>query len=400
MASYYRSFIENFSELVRPITELTKRNARFVWNEDRQKSFEILKEKLSSAPILAHPKIGEPFKLFTDSSDYAVGAVLTQERDGKDHVIQYISKQLSDGQYKWPIIEKEPYAIVFALNKLRHFLYGSKFTIFTDHKPLRSLFTSEMKNVRVQRWAIMLEEYGCDIQYRTGKSNEQADLLSRIREHDENTGDHDSDHILSTLCDESHISVTMGECENLQKALEHLEKAQTACQQGDEWENSCKVDHIIKDVQTALDSKTSDLKVNYDKDLSQKPFSVSVIDNSQLDPPKFKRKIENDDSSKIENETDSTSDIAFENIGEKQKQDPNIQEILDNLNENSKLNDEFIILDDVLYHISNPVRNDNTQRLQLVIPKCLQNKVLEQFHNDQFGGGHTGHDKTYDKVRR
>ena len=90
-------------------------------------------------------------------------------------------KKLNDVQQKCPIIEREAYAIISAINKLRHYLLGSKFTVYTDHKPLRTLFTSEMKNARIQRWTIMLEEYGCDVQYKQGKINIQADMPSRIQ---------------------------------------------------------------------------------------------------------------------------------------------------------------------------------------------------------------------------
>ena len=92
--------------------------------------------------------------------------MLTQETDDGEKVIQYLSKKLSEGQQKWPTIEREAYAIVYTVNKLRHYLLGSKFTVYTDHKPLKSLFTSEMKNARIQRWAIMLEEYGCQVEYK------------------------------------------------------------------------------------------------------------------------------------------------------------------------------------------------------------------------------------------
>ena len=114
MASYYRNFIKDFSELVQPITELTKKNKRFEWTSEHQKSFEALKNKLSEAPVLAHPQIGQPYILYTDASNYAIGAVLTQENNSEEHVIQYLSKQLSGSQLNWPIIEIECYSIVFA----------------------------------------------------------------------------------------------------------------------------------------------------------------------------------------------------------------------------------------------------------------------------------------------
>ena len=180
MASYYRKFTENFSEIASPLTDLTRKNAVFHWNKQCQEAFNRLKIALSSAPLLAHPDFSKPFNLYTDASAYAVGAVLTQEFPEGERVIQYLSRRLSPGQGKWAVIEREAYAIVFAINKLRPYLLGSKFTVYTDHKPLRSLFTSEMKNARIQRWAITLSEYGCDIKYKTGKTNVPADMLSRI----------------------------------------------------------------------------------------------------------------------------------------------------------------------------------------------------------------------------
>ena len=113
---------------------------------------------------------------------------MTQEfEEGDDRVIQYISHQLTEGQTKWPCIEREAFAIVYGITKLRHYLLGDRFTVFTDHKPLKSLFSSQMKNTKIQRWAILLNEYGCDIQYRSGKNNVRADMLSRIKINDELT---------------------------------------------------------------------------------------------------------------------------------------------------------------------------------------------------------------------
>ena len=122
-----------------------------------------------------------PFNLYTDASGYAVGAVLTQVLPEGEKVIQYLSRQLSPTQVRWSTIEKEAYAIIFAINKIRPYLWGSPITVFTDHKPLSSLFTSEMKNMRVQRWAVMLSEYDITFKYKTGATNKVADALSRLR---------------------------------------------------------------------------------------------------------------------------------------------------------------------------------------------------------------------------
>ena len=187
MASYYRKFIKNFAKIARPLTQLTQKNQPFIWTDDCTEVFHTLKECLVNAPILAYPDPSLSYKLYTDGSKGAVGAVLTQDQNGEKRVIQYISHQLSAGQQKWPTIEQEAYAIVYSINKLRHLLYGSTFTIHSDHRPLPTLFTGEMKNARVQRWAIMLSEYGGDIQYETGKT-QKADMLSRVTANLENDG--------------------------------------------------------------------------------------------------------------------------------------------------------------------------------------------------------------------
>ena len=111
MASFYRRFIGHFSEVVQPLTSLTKKNVTFQWNESHQKAFQMLKDKLSSTPVLGHPDFNLPYKLYTDASLHAVGIVQDHEFPEKEHVIQYLSKQLSPGQQKWPVIEKEAYAI-------------------------------------------------------------------------------------------------------------------------------------------------------------------------------------------------------------------------------------------------------------------------------------------------
>jgi hypothetical protein len=185
MASFYRRYIRNFAAIAKPLTELTKKNAEFSWNEEKQSSFEALKQCLISAPILKLPEIGKSFALYTDSSDHTVGAVLCQFEDGTPKPIHYLSHKLSRTQQHWPVIEKEAFAIVYALEKFRVYLEGSgKFPIFSDHKPLSFIESTECKNAKLQRWATKISSFGGQIQYIKGKDNVKADFLSRIESED------------------------------------------------------------------------------------------------------------------------------------------------------------------------------------------------------------------------
>ena len=133
------------AKLLNPLNALTKKNARFRWTEEAQTAFDQLKMSLLQAPVLAFPDITKLFKLYTDASQYALGAVLMQTIDGQDKVIQYISHQFGDQQLKWPTIERGAFAIVCSLGKLRPIITGTDITVYTDHKPLKHLFTSDMK---------------------------------------------------------------------------------------------------------------------------------------------------------------------------------------------------------------------------------------------------------------
>jgi hypothetical protein len=181
LANYYRQCVPNYATIAEPLLALTRKSARFYWSSECQGAFEQLKAALVSKRVMAYPDPHRPYKLYTDACDYAVGAILVQlDAKGTERPIQYISHQLSTTQRKWATIEKEAYAVVYAITKLRTYLYGAKFTIYTDHKPLTSLFTKEMVNTKIQRWAVLIAEYGARIEYRKGKNNIRADMLSRI----------------------------------------------------------------------------------------------------------------------------------------------------------------------------------------------------------------------------
>ena len=178
--SYYRKFLPNFSGIAKPLIDLTKKNTRFKWEEPHQRAFNFLKESLTDIPFLAYPDISKPFTLYTDASNLCIGACLTQFSDnGEELPVYFISHKLSDTQTRWSTIEKEAYAIFYAVNKLHYILYGTKFVIKTDHQPLIYLLNAPSSNKKVQNWMLQLAAYDCKIEHIKGTDNTMADMLSR-----------------------------------------------------------------------------------------------------------------------------------------------------------------------------------------------------------------------------
>ena len=151
-----------------------------MWEKDQQNAFEQLKDALMSDHVLAYPNLNKPYKLYTDANDYCIGAVLCQEySDGNERVIQYLSYQLASTRQTWPTIVKESFAIVYTIDRLRAYLQGAKLSVYTDHHPLTSLFTCQIKNTKLVHWQVFLAEFDADITYIQGFKNNVADVLFR-----------------------------------------------------------------------------------------------------------------------------------------------------------------------------------------------------------------------------
>jgi hypothetical protein len=137
LAGYYRKFVEGFSSIAKLMTLLLKKEKKFEWDSKCEESFQHLKKKLISAPILIMPDITQPFDVFCDASKLGLGCVLMQE--GK--VISYLSRQLKQHEQNYPTHDLELAAIVLALKTWRHYLMGNRCQIFSDHKSLKYIFT-------------------------------------------------------------------------------------------------------------------------------------------------------------------------------------------------------------------------------------------------------------------
>ncbi|KAJ9541941.1 hypothetical protein OSB04_028447 [Centaurea solstitialis] len=179
LAGYYRRFIQDFSKIAVPLTRLTKKSEPFVWGSEQQTAFETLRQKLCEAPVLTLAEGVEDMTVYCDASRLGLGCVLMQ----RGRVIAYASRQLKPHEANYPTHDLELAAVVFALKIWRHYLYGVKCTIYTDHRSLRYFLEQPNLNMRQRRWLDVVKDYDCEILYHPCKANVVADALSRKTDH-------------------------------------------------------------------------------------------------------------------------------------------------------------------------------------------------------------------------
>ena len=181
MVGYYRSFCQNFSSVVAPLTDLLKGSVKFVWSPGCESAFQNVKSLLCSAPVLAAPCLSAPFKIQVDASQVGAGAVLLQEREGIDRPVCYFSKKFNSYQLNYSTIEKEALALIWALQHFEVYVGsgGGPLVVYTDHNPLTFLGSLRCPNQRLVRWALFLQAHCLDIRHIKGKDNVLADALSR-----------------------------------------------------------------------------------------------------------------------------------------------------------------------------------------------------------------------------
>ena len=172
---FYCRFIRDFAKVFKPLTTLLCKDKDFFIDKEGERAFEILKLALIEAPILQSPNWDLPFEIMCDASDYAVGAVLGQRIDKKPTAIWYASKTLAEAQMNYTTTEKEMLAVVYALEKFRPYILGSKIVIYADHAALKYLFSKKEAKPRLIRWVLLLQEFDLEIRDKKGNKNLVAD---------------------------------------------------------------------------------------------------------------------------------------------------------------------------------------------------------------------------------
>lgn len=181
--SWYRRFIRNFSTIAAPLNKLTssgKNAPPFSWSEEAEESFNTLKNALVTAPVLAVPDFDKPFTVHCDASSYGLGGMLSQNVDGHDHPIAFVSRSLIKAERNYSATEREALAVLFSVEKFEPYLGSRPFKVVTDHSSLKWFTKLENPSGRLARWFCRLSQFNFEVEHRKGTDNVVPDALSRL----------------------------------------------------------------------------------------------------------------------------------------------------------------------------------------------------------------------------
>ena len=332
MAGFLRTFVKDFAKIATPLTNLTSKKVKFTWTDIHQDAFQEIKDKLTSKPVLALPQENNgQFKIYTDASIGAIGGVLMQTQNGEDKVIAYLSQKLSKSQTRWPTIQRELFAIMVALKKLEFYILGNKIDIFTDHKPLLGLLHSKPTNHVIERWLSNLSRYNFTLHYIKGSENLSADYLSRINPQNSN--------------------VSLG----------------NATTQTDKFS-----DHSHKKTQT------------YDKEFPSVKQNVNLIDSAKH-PERADKHHPSEQYDEIP-ETLQISNISLENILKEQLEDKFYAQIRAKIEKGDPKVNDFVLIDDLLYHIAPRSKHSPFSLKQLCISEKHEDILMNYCHEFSHAG--------------
>jgi len=180
LVQFYKRFIPGYSEIAAPLHMLERKGRAFEWKDAQQTAFDLIKEALTSAPVMARPDFKKIFKLYTDASSFGLGAILAQDHDDGEHVIAYAGRATRGAEPNYGATQLECVAVVWAVQHFRHYLIGRQFTLITDHSALRWLWNKPNLTGMYARWLATLQEYDFETVYRQGRKHQNVDTLSRL----------------------------------------------------------------------------------------------------------------------------------------------------------------------------------------------------------------------------
>ena len=180
LVGYYRKFIKGFTEIAKPLTLLPRQEVKFEWTPVHHTAFLHLKEAIVQAPILHYPNPDKKYAVYTNALDDACRAQLSQEHDGTEFPIAFLSHTFTETQWRWSTTEQEAYGVYYAITKWNYYLQGADIIVRNDHKPLAWFLNGKNANNKVNRWSLELATYNISFEWISGAKNNAADCLSRL----------------------------------------------------------------------------------------------------------------------------------------------------------------------------------------------------------------------------
>lgn len=343
ICNYYRRFVNGYANIAAPLNRLLQRDVQFVWTNDCDLAFQMLKQALISPPILRYPNFDKEFILATDASGYAISYILSQlDETGREVVIQYGGRALTKAEQKWSITEREGLAVVEGIKVYRVYLANRKFTVHTDHVSLQWLRTIHNATGRLGRWSVLLQGYDFDIVHKSGQSHGNADALSRRQYESHSSQVPITEPTQVPLIATPSHAVHEQSCETIEYKLTYATDTPPVCSiDGPSVDQSVHIRHR---------QRSDDALNQY----------IMYLDDGYLPPDQG---------------------VARRIVAEAQ---------------------DYIVQDGILYHYYYPRGKGHKvdrQIKQLVVPTCLRNDIFLSYH-DSLLGGHQGIDRTYNSIRQ
>lgn len=371
LTNYYRRFIQDYSSITAPLRALIHKDTPMVWSPKCEAAFQILKSKLVSPPILRYPDHSRPFILTTDASQHGISYILSQkDEEGREYVCYYGARSLRGSEKNYGSTDKEALAVVEGVEAYHTYLVDRKFTIITDHAALKYLESAKFRgdNGRMARWALRLMQYTYTVQYKQGKSNVNADTLSRIEQMDTGTTDKPAADIQQIP---NNVSIVSSYDDTTQ--VPHTDKSvQPKCSYHFKYEELFNTVPIEEGhVYACVNEPTGE-------DPSPTADLGAELEDSQKTCPEIGPIYHYIKSDKLPEDADQARRLAAER-------------------------DSYIISEGKLYHLhsrrTRSIPKEDRIIQQLVIPKNSRTDILEHYHDSLMGGGHQGFERTYHAIK-